>query len=211
MRAVVLVEGRSDQAALHALAELLDVDLHAASVQIRPIGGATNIRRALADLVGPPRTPGEARTDGALRRREGPYVGGMCDVGEERYYSRAVAAYDGAAHLSRQELEAAGFFVCEQDLEDELLSALGTTGMMEVLERTGDLQAFHTFTRQPAQRDRDVTAQLHRFLGTQGGRKIAYAAELVRALGPDRTPRPLRLALAAALTPGATSASAFGR
>ena len=48
-----------------------------------------------------------------------------------------------------------------------------------------------TFQNQPFQRARGVEAQLRRFLGTRGGRKIQYAPLLVGALDLARVPRPL--------------------
>ncbi|UFU06035.1 TOPRIM nucleotidyl transferase/hydrolase domain-containing protein [Ruania halotolerans] len=229
MRAVVLVEGRSDQAALLALAAGRGIDLRAAEVQVRPIGGATNIRRALAALragphrdgvphlelpAHPPGAPPARRTtlhrEARLRRRE-LTIAGLCDAAEEGFYSRAVAAWEGVATLDRAAMEARGFFVCSQDLEDELIRALSVDGVLEVLERNGDLGAFQTFRHQPAQRDRPVAAQLHRFLGTRSGRKIAYAAELTRALGPEGAPRPLVGALEHALAPAPDTDVTGGR
>ena len=60
-----------------------------------------------------------------------------------------------------------------------------------MLARQGDLASFRRLQRQPAQRDRPVTAQLHRFLGTRSGRKWHYAALLTDALALDAVPRPL--------------------
>ena len=51
-RAVVLVEGVSDQLALEALAERLGRNLSAEDISILPMGGATNISSFL-DLFGP--------------------------------------------------------------------------------------------------------------------------------------------------------------
>jgi hypothetical protein len=51
-QAVVLVEGVSDQLALQALAERRGRDLDAEGVSIVPMGGATNIRKALT-VFGP--------------------------------------------------------------------------------------------------------------------------------------------------------------
>ncbi|SEE63357.1 TOPRIM nucleotidyl transferase/hydrolase domain-containing protein [Ruania alba] len=229
MRAVVLVEGRSDQAALLALASSRGLDLRAAGVLIRPIGGATNIRRALADLLDAPHPDGvahhllSAHLPGAPQagrttvhqearlRRRALTIAGLCDAAEAGFYSRAVADREGAAELDRAAMEARGFFVCSEDLEDELIRALDVDGVLAVLEQNGDLAAFRTFTHQPAQRERPITAQLHRFLGTQSGRKIAYAADLTRALGPDRAPRPLLGALEAALADDSHADVAGGR
>ena len=88
-------------------------------------------------------------------------------------------------------MEGLGFFVCNADLEDELIRSLGTANVEQAIDSEGDLRAFRTFQNQPAQRGRDVDAQLHRFLGTIGGRKSRYARVLVEALGREPAPRPL--------------------
>jgi hypothetical protein len=82
-------------------------------------------------------------------------------------------------------------YVCTADLEDELIRALGTAGVEEILRAEGDFRAWQTFQRQPAQHDRRRHQQVRRFLGTKKGRKIRYGRLLVEALAPDRTPAPL--------------------
>jgi hypothetical protein len=88
-------------------------------------------------------------------------------------------------------MEGLGFFVCVSDLEDELIRALGTERVLEVVESEGELGAFRSFQNQPAWRGRPLTDQLHRFIGTFSGRKIRYGRHLVEALDPDRVPVPL--------------------
>jgi hypothetical protein len=56
--------------------------------------------------------------------------------------------------------------------------------------------SFRRFQDQPAQRGRDLHAQLRRFLGTRAGRKVRYGALLVDALELDRVPQALDRALA---------------
>jgi len=177
--AAILVEGRSDEVAMRATARLLGVDLESAGVLVAPIGGAMAVRRALAEYG-----PGGAYGEG-LR------LAGLVDVGEIRHTCRALFGgadtepYAGA-------LAAAGFFVCDLDLEDELIRALGVARTERVLVEHGDLGRFRKFQHQPAHRDEPVTAQLRRFLGTTAGRKIAYGAHLVEALTPEAVPAPLR-------------------
>jgi hypothetical protein len=93
-------------------------------------------------------------------------------------------------------MEALGFFVCVADLEDELIRALGTAAVQEIIEVQGELGSFHIFQKQPAQRGRATEAQLRRFMGTRSGRKIRYATLLVDALELTRVPRPLDRVLA---------------
>ena len=88
-------------------------------------------------------------------------------------------------------MEALGFFVCVEDLEDELIRALGTDAVERVVERQGELDAFRTFQRQPEWRGRTDEERLRRFLGTHSGRKIRAAPALIDALDLMRVPRPL--------------------
>src|SRR5215212_5392265 len=107
-RAVVLVEGVSDQVALEALAERRGRNLSAEDISILPMGGATNIRSFL-DLFGPQ----------GLDLR----LAGLCDAGEEGDFRRALDQAGLGSNLSRADMEALGFYVCVADLEDELIRA----------------------------------------------------------------------------------------
>ena len=100
-------------------------------------------------------------------------------------------------NLSRDEMEQLGFFVCEVDLEDELIRALGVAAVERVLDQEGELASFRILQRQPAQRGRATEHQLHRFLGTRSGRKVRYGQLLIEALDLARVPRPLDLLLQA--------------
>jgi hypothetical protein len=113
-----------------------------------------------------------------LGRLEGVRVTGLCDAGEAGAFRRA-----GLGH--------AGLFVCDADLEDELIRCLGPARVEHVIAAQGELGRFRTFQAQPAQRARSIEAQLRRFLGTRGGRKIEYAPVLVGALDLARVPPPL--------------------
>jgi hypothetical protein len=86
--------------------------------------------------------------------------------------------------------------VCDRDLEDELIRALGADAVVDVVARQGELRSFRTLQRQPAQEGRSVEARLHRFLGSKGGRKVRYGRLLVDALDLDRVPDPLDRVLA---------------
>jgi hypothetical protein len=180
-RAVVLVEGTSDQSALAALAARRGRNLDAEGVSIVPIGGATTIGHFL-DRFGP---------QGSDVR-----LAGLCDAAEERSFRRGLRRAGLGSDLSRPEMEALGFFVCVADLEDELIRALGTAAVQEIIEVQGELGSFHIFQKQPAQRGRATEAQLRRFMGTRSGRKIRYATLLVDALELTRVPRPLDRVLA---------------
>ena len=93
--------------------------------------------------------------------------------------------------LVRSDLERLGFYVCVEDLEDELIRALGPAAVERVVEAHGDLGAFRTLQKQPAWQDRALHEQLRRFMGSGGSRKIRYARYLVDALDLTGVPRPL--------------------
>jgi hypothetical protein len=180
-RAVILVEGRSDQAALEALAGRRGQALDVQGISIAAMGGATNIERFL-DRFGP--------------HGLGVRLAGLCDAAEEGHFRRALERAGLGSSLSRAGMEALGFFICTADLEDELIRALGTDAVERVIEAQGDLRSFRLFQRQPAQQGRSPQRQLRRFMGTRSGRKSQYARLLVGALEPSRVPRPLDRVLA---------------
>ena len=162
VRAVVLVEGASDQAALQALAGRRGRDLGAEGVSVQAMGGITNLRAH-------------------LERFAGERIRCLCDEQEEPYVGRIV---------ERSGLDVA-VSVCVADLEDELIRALGVEAVEAVIEAAGELVLLRSMQQQPAQRDRPVEAQLRRFMGTKGGRKIRYGRLLVEALDLRRVPPPL--------------------
>lgn len=180
-RAVVLVEGVSDQRALEALAERRGLSLVAEAISVVPIGGAQSIGRCL-DRFGP---HGLDLT-----------LAGLCDAGEEREFRRGLERAGLGSDLTRADLERLGFYVCEADLEDELIRALGAARVEEAVDAQGELNAFRTLQKQPEWRGRPVEEQLRRFMGSGGSRKIRYARLLVEALDLSRVPRPLELVLA---------------
>ena len=179
-RAAILVEGWSDQAALEALARRRDLDLRAEGIGVVPIGGITNVGK-FADALGP--------------RGLGLRLGGLCDAAEEPYLMRTLCRAGLASAPTRAEGEKLGFFVCDADLEDELIRSLGTTAVERILATEDELKSFRRFQDQPAQRRRGTQAQLRRFIGTRARRKIRYGTLLVDALDLERVPRPLDLVL----------------
>jgi hypothetical protein len=88
-------------------------------------------------------------------------------------------------------MESRGFYVCDADLEDELIRVLGPPRVEEIVEREGELGSFRTLQKQPDWRGRSTHDQLRRFMGSGGSRKIRYASLLVDALDLARVPRPL--------------------
>src|SRR3954471_21131566 len=126
---VILVEGLSDREAVEALAERLGRDLAVEGVTVVPIGGPQAIGRALARLPG-------AR------------LAGLCDAGEERDFRRALERAGLGEELDRAGMEALGCFVCDGDLEDELVRVLGVAAMEDILDARGILGSFRTYQKQ---------------------------------------------------------------
>jgi hypothetical protein len=184
LRAVILAEGRSDQAALEALAERSGEALAARGISIVAMGGATNIEQFIARF-GP--------------RGLGVRLAGLCDAAEAGYFRRALERAGLGSGLSRSGMEALGFYVCDADLEDELIRALGVAAVEQIIEAQGEIRSLRVFQRQPAQQGQSPARQLHRFMGTRSGRKSLYARLLVSALGADQVPRPLQRVLAHAM------------
>ena len=151
---IVLVEGRSDVAALRVFAPAL------ARTAIVSLEGATKVGSFVRGA-----TPGI-------------HLIGLCDAGEVRFFERALEE----------------FYVCDADLEDEFIRALGVDRTIAVIEEQGDLVALRTFQNQPFQRGRSIEQQLHRFFGTIAGRKEKYGAALAAAL--DAPPGPIARLLA---------------
>ena len=180
-RGVILVEGVSDQLALEALARRRGRNLESEGVAIVPIGGATNIRRFLG-VYGP---------QGFDMR-----LAGLCDAGEEGDFKRGLERVGLGSDLSHGEMERLGFYVCQADLEDELIRALGAATVERVIDSQNELASFRSLQNQPAWRGRKVEEQLRRFFGSKGNRKSRFGALLVEALDLSQVPRPLDCVLA---------------
>jgi hypothetical protein len=179
--AVVLVEGPSDRVALEAVAKRLGRDLSAEGVSVVSIGGAQAIGRVLVEL-GP--------------RGRDVRLAGLCDAGEERDFRRGLELAGLGSPTTRVEMEALGFYVCDADLEEELIRALGAAAVEEVVEAQGELRSFRTMQKQPQWRGRPPEEQLRRFIGSGARRKIRYARLLIDALDLALLPRPLERVLA---------------
>jgi hypothetical protein len=178
---VVLVEGRSDRAALEALARRLGTVTGPGGICVLAMGGVTSIGHFL-DLLGP--------------RGLGVGLGGLCDSGQEDCVRRALERAGLGPVRTHADLEARGFYLCTADLEDELIRAVGAAAVEQVIAAQGEARSWRTFQHQPAQRNRDVCQQLHRFMGTRSGRKSQYARLLAETVDLARVPRPLERVLA---------------
>ena len=180
-QAVVLVEGISDQIAVETAAVRRGRDLSAEHVVVLPMGGAHGLARYLTQLG-----PGGA----GLR------LAGLCDVGEEDVVRRGLASAGIGSPRTRAGLERLGFYVCVEDLEDELIRAVGVGRVEELVDSQGDLGSLRSLQRQLEWRGQPAGAQLRRFLGSGATRKLRYARLLTGAVDLDRMPRPLEAVLA---------------
>ena len=179
-RAVILVEGISDRRALEALATRRGRALTADGVAVVAMGGAKNTGRFLERF-------GPRGSDVALA--------GLYDVAEEPDVRRGLRRAGVRTGSSRLELERLGFYACNEDLEDELIRAIGAERVLDIVEERGELGPFRTLQKEPEWRGRPIDQQLRRFLGN-ASRKIEYAPLLVDALDLSRAPRPLDAVLA---------------
>jgi hypothetical protein len=175
-RAVILVEGVSDRLAVETLAARRGRELHVEGVSVVSLEGVTNMGPAL-----------EAFGPSGLDLQ----IAGLYDAGEEADVRRAIDRAGLGSDLARAEIEAPGFYVCDPDLEGELIRSLGDETVERVLAQHGELDPFRTFQKQPEWRDRAVADQLRRFMGSGSGRKIRMAPALVDALDLARVPWPL--------------------
>ena len=178
--AIVLVEGISDQIALETLAPRRGRDLDAEGVLILPVGGAQAIAGYLSRFG-----PGGDVT-----------LAGLCDAGEEDVLRCSLAKARVGSPETRADMERQGFHVCVEDLEDELIRAVGPVRVEALLDSQGDLGSFRTLQKQPAWRAQSGEAQLRRFLGSGARRKLRYARLLVGSVDLDRVPHPLDAVLA---------------
>lgn len=132
-------------------------------VTVVAMGGITNVRQHVARCR-------EDRLDVVLV--------GVCDEQERRF-------------MEKVEPPLEGIFVCERDLEDELIRAVGPERVLGLLDGLGDLGRFRTFQDQPEWRGQPLHDQLRRFAGTRSGRKAAFAGRLAAELEDDSMPVPL--------------------
>lgn len=175
-RALVLVEGLSDQVALEVLARRRGRDLAREGIAVVAMSGATNIGHYL-DRYGP--------------RGLGIEVAGLYDSAEERFFRQGLLRAGLDVRPSRAGLAEHGFFVCTADLEDELIRAIGAEQVEQLVETQGEIASFRRLQRQPAQRERTLHQQLRRLMGGRSGGKYRYAAIMAEAVDLARVPHPL--------------------
>jgi hypothetical protein len=170
----VLVEGESDRAAVETLAARRGLPLSDLGVQVVAMGGITNIGHHLVALGG-----------------QDVRVGGLYDAAEERFVIKGLDRMGVRPFVATTPLSDLGFFRCDRDLEDELIRAIGVSGLLALIESEGELRSFELLQGQPAQRERTTVQQLHRFIGSKSGRKERYGRRLAQVVALDRVPVPL--------------------
>lgn len=171
-RAVILVEGPSDQYALEALAERRGRNLDSEGISIVAIGGASTVGNYLS-LFGP--------------HGFGLPLAGLCDLAEERFFTAGLQRA-GHAINSRTDIERLGFYVCDVDLEDELIRAIGAVDVVQLIQAVGDWHASETLQQQPNFRNEPLDDQVRAFIR---GQKIRYAPLLMDRVDLANVPTPL--------------------
>jgi predicted ATPase len=172
-KAVILVEGLSDLFALVAAANTLGRNLNAEGIAIVSMEGAGGID-TFVKLLGP----------AGFQLK----LAGLCDADKESLWANTLHAAGLCTHPTRAAVEDAGYFVCDPDLEGELLAALGARAVVDIIESQGEKAVFDRFALQPAQRTKNLEEQLHAFLAK---RKVRYAPLLAERLGHGKIPAPL--------------------
>jgi hypothetical protein len=120
---------------------------------------------------------------------------GHCDTGEENVVRRGLASAGIGQPGTRADMERLGFYVCVEDLEDELIRAIGTAPVQALIDSQGDLGSFRSLQRQPGWRGQPARAQLRRFMGSGASRKLRYARLMAGAVDLGRLPHPLEAVL----------------
>jgi hypothetical protein len=170
----VLVEGVSDRNALVTLAPRLGV----AVPDVVVMDGLTNLRAHLGRLAAGSRVPGSVLL--------------LHDWPETAWVARVLA------HPAAPDGLEVSTFVCDADLEDELIRAVGALGVLTVVDAQGERAAYERMAQQPAQRERTDDQRLRRWLGARSGHKATYAGLLAGVVPLERAPAPLRDLLVAA-------------
>ncbi|MET0147228.1 MAG: TOPRIM nucleotidyl transferase/hydrolase domain-containing protein [Ilumatobacteraceae bacterium] len=174
--AMILVEGVSDQIAVETVASRCGRDLTTERIAVVPIGGASAMRGVLSTYASATQC-----------------LVALCDADEVAQVRRGIDASGLAVAV----------FVCDPDLEAELIRAVGVDRVLAVLDRHGDHGSFVTLQKQVAWRGQAVDAQLHRFIGAGARRKLRYARLLSDAAADiDRVPQPLSEVLDATVDGG---------
>ena len=138
-RKTMFVEGTSDRLILWRLHREQGRNLDAEAVSIVVLQGAGQLKTHLKIL-------GQAGFDVNL--------GGLCDAHDEEAWRNALEDADIGSDLDRQGAEEIGFFVCDPDLEGELIAAVGEDVVEELIDAEGETAAWAAFRPNPIVRVR---------------------------------------------------------
>lgn len=175
---VVLLEGPSDVAALEQVLATQHPPVPETTYRLVDMGGVTNTGAHLQ-----------------AARDAGDRVVGLVDAGEAWVVVKSLQRL-GTSINEVEELPAHGFFVCDRDLEDELIRALGVPGCLELLHELGMAHAFEAFSAQLHWAEAPVEDRLRRFCGVASGRKIRLAGAMAGALPAQDLPAPIAALIA---------------
>lgn len=176
---IMFVEGPADRLAILSLARKNNLSLDSRGVSVIALNGA-DILTWFLKLFGP--------TGFQLP------VCGMCDLDHAPQWSKCLEDSGLGKNRSQADMEKIGFFVCDRDLEDELVKALGDAKVIQAINENGDTKAWNVFCQQPTYKALAQPALIRAFLAK---RKVLYAPILVSELSTT-IPRPLKEVLALA-------------
>ncbi|SFS17672.1 hypothetical protein SAMN04487846_3625 [Microbacterium sp. cf046] len=144
-------------------------------VAVETLGARSGLRMPEVRAVG-----GSKGARGARESLPGERLVGLVDRAEQGDFERFLGTV----------------FVCDPDLEGELVRALTPAGVESLIDGQGELEAFRLLQQQPAQRTRSVEQQLSRFFGGRSGNKLRYARIMAEAVPLERMPPPIAALLA---------------
>ena len=122
-------------------------------------------------------------------------LAGLCDADKEADWGRILKLAGVCTAETRAALEQARFYVCNCDLEDELIRAFGVPQLLQLIEEVGDRPAFDLFCGQPLHKPKSTEEKLRAFLATKG-KKVRYAPLIVESIDVTKLPAPLEGVLA---------------
>ncbi len=178
-RSVLLVEGESDYIAVTKAATLLGHRLDAKGVAVLQTGGEGTLRTFV-------RLFGKNGLDLD--------IAGLVDADAEAALTQELERESYGQGIDRLTLESVGFWICDSDLEAELIQAVGISQTEALITAEGEDQSYAAFAQDPRYSRLSDQERLEAFLSKRG-RKVRYAPLLIDRLTSGTLPRPLVEAL----------------
>lgn len=172
-RTVLLVEGPSDYLAVREAARVLGVDLDANGAAIVSLQGAGLLETYLR-LLGPSGLDLE--------------LAGLCDLDAETDWQAKLASA-GFQINDRATMNSAGFYVCDADLEAELVAAHGDQSVLNIIHQDGEGPRFTALANDPRYQGLTQTQLLEVFARKN---KVRRSPRFMGALSPQAIPQPVR-------------------